>query len=111
LKPAAHTLVFRFLKFSLYLPLLHLLFSYPAKDNDEALTLRQHLVQEIMLQLVFMGEDCKILRKHGFDPSEEGYLQLQLTLSEHQHDPRIADMNKEAMIRIFEAAGLTTDET
>jgi hypothetical protein len=71
--------------------------------------LRHHLLQEVLLHLVYMGEDSKILRKHGFDPSEEGYIQLQLSLSEHQHDTQIAQLNERAMIEILRAAGLAED--
>lgn len=77
------------------------------EQQQQALMAIKHtLVQQVLVNEVYLGENGKLLQECGFPPGEEGYVALQCAIAEYQTDPVVAQYMGGAMMRVLQAAGL-----
>lgn len=75
-------------------------------SNNALLTMKHTLVQQVLVNEVYFGDNGILLTECGFPPGEEGYVALQCAIAEHQTDPLVAQYMGGAMMRVLQAAGL-----
>lgn len=51
---------------------------------------RHHVVQEILLNEVYLGGNPSLVEECGFGKGEKGYVRMQVVMAEHQSDPMVA---------------------
>lgn len=77
-------------------------------SNDEStlMAMKHTLLQQVLVNEVYLGDNGKLLEECGFPSGEEGYVALQCAIAEHQTDPLVAQYMGGAMMRVLQAAGL-----
>jgi hypothetical protein len=68
--------------------------------------IKHTMVQQVLVNEVYLGDNGKLLKECGFPPGEEGYVALQCAIAEYQTDPVVAQYMGGAMMRVLQAAGL-----
>ena len=75
-------------------------------DAQVDVTRRHQIVQEVLVNTVYLGGSPSLVEECGFGPGEAGYVKLQCVMSEHQADPLIAQYVGSATMKLLEAAGI-----
>jgi len=87
----------------------------PADSSDQQQVLldlknKHTLVQEYLINNVYLGGDETILDMSNFGNTEGGYIKLQMAMAQHQNDPLIAQYLGSGMQKVMEAAGLNAQQ-
>jgi hypothetical protein len=67
---------------------------------------RHHIVQETLVNEVYLGGDPCLVTELGFGKGPQAYVKMQLAMAEHQSDPLVGQYVGVAMMQILKAAGL-----
>lgn len=67
---------------------------------------KHQVLQQIIVNDVYMGGNPNLVQESGFGEGEKGYAHLQCVMAEYEGDPLIAQYAGAAMMRIWDAAGL-----
>jgi len=67
---------------------------------------KHQIVQDILVNMVYLGGDPSLVEKCGFESGEKGYVFMQCIMAEHQNDPLIAQYIGNAMMQVLTSAGL-----
>lgn len=67
---------------------------------------RHTIVQEVLVNEVYLGGNPSLVSECGFGDGETGYVHMQCAMTDHQSDPLVAQYVGSAMMRILQAAGL-----
>lgn len=51
---------------------------------------RHHIVQQVMVNDVYLGGDPPFIEEFGFGKGERGYVRMQMSMADHQNDPLVA---------------------
>lgn len=51
---------------------------------------RHHIVQQVMVNDVYLGGDPPFIEDFGFGKGEKGYVRMQMSMADHQNDPLVA---------------------
>jgi hypothetical protein len=73
------------------------------------MALKHHVVQEALVHKVYLGGadgEKSLVEECGFGAGAEGYVRMQMTMTEHQNDPLVAQYIGTAMMGILKVAGL-----
>lgn len=76
------------------------------QQQHALMAIKHTLVQQVLVNEVYLGDNGKLLQECGFPPGEEGYVALQCAIAEYQTDPVVAQYMGGAMMRVLQAAGL-----
>lgn len=68
--------------------------------------MRHTIVQEALINHVYLGGEPSLVSECGFGEGERAYIFMQLVMSEHQADPLVSQYVSTAMVEILKAAGL-----
>lgn len=74
-------------------------------DMDKAL--RHQIVQETLVNDVYLHGNPSLTEELGFGAGEKGYVLFQYAISEHQSDPLVAQYIGSAMTNLVKSAGIT----
>ena len=80
--------------------------STSSNDENTLMAMKHTLLQQVLVNEVYLGDNGKLLQECGFPSGEEGYVALQCAIAEHQTDPLVAQYMGGAMMRVLQAAGL-----
>jgi hypothetical protein len=78
----------------------------PSENEQMDLAMKHHVVQEALVDDVYLGGEPSLVEESGFGKGEEGYVLMQCVLAEHQNDPLVAQYIGTAMMKVLTAAGL-----
>lgn len=79
-------------------------------DNVDIELARKHRVlQEILVEQVYLGGSPSLVEELGFGSGALGYAKLQCAMTEHEGDPLMAQYAASAMMKILSAAGIDID--
>ena len=67
---------------------------------------KHQVLQNIILNDVYMGGSPNIPEESGFGSGEQGYAKLQCVMADFEGDPLIAQYMAAATARLWEAAGM-----
>jgi len=67
---------------------------------------KHQIVQDILVNMVYLGGDPSLVEECGFESGEKGYVFMQCIMAEHQNDPLIAQYIGNAMMQVLTSAGL-----
>jgi hypothetical protein len=70
------------------------------------LALKHQVLQNVIVNYVYMGGSPSLVEEAGFGPGPQGYAKLQCTMSDHEGDPLMAQYATSSMMKIWKAAGL-----
>ena|ERR1719223_1173022 len=73
-------------------------------DMDKAL--RHQIVQEALVNDVYLEGNPSLTEELGFGPGEKGYVLFQYTIAEYQNDPLMAQYIGSAMATLIKSAGI-----
>jgi hypothetical protein len=76
------------------------------QQQHALMAIKHTMVQQVLVNEVYLGDNGKLLQECGFPPGEEGYVALQCAIAEYQTDPVVAQYMGGAMMRVLQAAGL-----
>jgi hypothetical protein len=78
-------------------------------DEEMELVMKHKLLQQILIDEVYLGGSPSFVEEAGFGSGEIGYVKIQCALSDHEGDPLMASYASASMIKILEAAGIDVD--
>jgi hypothetical protein len=61
----------------------------PVEDKQIDAAQRHHVVQQILVNDVYLGGDPSLVEECGFGKGEKGYALMQIVMAEHQNDPMV----------------------
>ncbi len=65
---------------------------------------KHHILQEVMVSEVYLGGNPSLVQQCGFGSGEQGYVELQYAMADHQGDPLVAQYIGAGMIKLLQAA-------
>ena len=74
-------------------------------DMDKAL--RHQIVQETLVNDVYLHGSPSLTEELGFGSGEKGYVLFQYAIADHQSDPLVAQYIGSAMTTLIKSAGIT----
>lgn len=78
-------------------------------DIELELQMKHKILQEIIVERVYLGGGPSLVEETGFGSGAVGYAKLQCALSDHEGDPLMAEYAATAMMKILAAAGIDID--
>lgn len=78
----------------------------PDGDQQLIIAAKHAVVQDVLVNEVYLGGEPSLVEEFGFGDGEEGYVNLQCAMAEHQSDPLVAQYVGSAMMKIMNAADL-----
>ena len=81
-------------------------FCFAAPEIELEMAQKHQVLQNIILNDVYMGGSPTIPEEAGFGAGEKGYVHLQCVMADYEGDPLIAQYMAASTSRIWEAAGL-----
>jgi hypothetical protein len=75
-------------------------------DPEVEVAMKHQVLQEVIVNSVYMGGSPSITEEAGFGNGPEAYAKMQCAMSDHEGDPLISQYASAAMMKIWEAAGL-----
>lgn len=79
------------------------------KDDNVLLQGKHKILQEVLVQDVYLGGDPSLVEEAGFGAGPQGYAKLQCAMTDHEGDPLIAEYASSAMVKILRAAGIDVE--
>ena len=76
------------------------------KKPEYELAKKHHMIQCIIIDMVYLGGDPSIVSEAGFGDGETGYAKLMCAMTDHEGDPLIAEYGGRAMMKMLETAGI-----
>lgn len=70
------------------------------------LQLKHTIVQDVLVNQVYLGGDPTLVSDCGFGDGERGYVFMQCVMAEHQSDPLVSQYIGGAMMQVLKSAGL-----
>jgi len=78
----------------------------PVEDKQIDAAQRHHVVQQILVNDVYLGGDPSLVEECGFGKGEKGYALMQIVMAEHQNDPMVGQYIGTSMMRLMASAGI-----
>lgn len=75
-------------------------------DTTMDMAMKHQVVQDTLVNDVYLGGKPSLVEECGFDGGEKGYVFMQCVMSEHQNDPLIGQYVGSAMMQLMKAAGI-----
>ena len=76
------------------------------EDRNMEIAMKHAVLQEILVQLVYVGGEPSLVEQEGFGSGAKGYAKLQCAMTDHEGDPLLSEYSASAMVKILEAAGI-----
>jgi hypothetical protein len=76
------------------------------EDYDVVLAEKHQVLQDIIVNHVYMSGSPTLIEEFGFGPGPKGYATMQCAMSDFEGDPLIGQYAGAAMVKVWEAAGL-----
>lgn len=83
--------------------------SLVVSDTNNAVedaTKRHAIIQDVLVNQVYLGDNPSLVSQCGFGDGEEGYVLMQCVMAEYQQDPLVTQYIGLAMTKIMQSAGL-----
>jgi hypothetical protein len=78
-------------------------------DEEMELIMKHKMLQQILIDEVYLGGSPSFVEEAGFGAGEIGYVKIQCALADHEGDPLMASYASSSMIKILAAAGVDVD--
>ena len=76
------------------------------EDRNVEMAMKHAVLQEVLVQHVYLGGSPSLVEEAGFGTGAEGYAKLQCAMTDHEGDPLCSEYSASAMVKVLEAAGI-----
>jgi hypothetical protein len=86
---------------------IHLLAPISSESDPQMeMGLKHQIIQDIVVNQVYLGGSPSLVEELGFGSGEKGYAIMQYVMSYHENDPLCTQYTSSAMMKLWQAAGL-----
>eukprot|EP00560_Eucampia_antarctica_P007864 CAMPEP_0197824916 /NCGR_PEP_ID=MMETSP1437-20131217/2101_1 /TAXON_ID=49252 ORGANISM="Eucampia antarctica, Strain CCMP1452" /NCGR_SAMPLE_ID=MMETSP1437 /ASSEMBLY_ACC=CAM_ASM_001096 /LENGTH=270 /DNA_ID=CAMNT_0043424723 /DNA_START=170 /DNA_END=982 /DNA_ORIENTATION=+ len=78
----------------------------PTDNPSTDIAQKHNVVQEVLVNEVYLGKEPTLVSECGFGKGEKGYVFMQCVMAEHQNDTLVAQYIGSAMMRLLQSAGI-----
>jgi len=75
-------------------------------DTQQEMGLKHGIIQDVVVNQVYLGGDPSLVEELGFGSGPEGYALMQYVMAYHENDPLCMQYTSSSMVKIWQAAGL-----
>jgi len=83
----------------------------PQSDPQIEMGLKHSIIQDVVVNKVYLGGDTPLTEELGFGSGSKGYALMQYVMAYHESDPLCMQYTSSSMSKIWKAAGLDLGES
>lgn len=84
----------------------NIIISSAESDPQMEMGMKHAIIQDVVVNQVYLGGDTPLVEELGFGTGEKGYATMQYVLAYHENDPLCMQYTSSSMAKIWQAAGL-----